>query len=84
MRTSRRSGIQLLGPGGLILVVVLALIALVVFVSIAARTPSVNPSGPCIDGPEMGSVGQPVGNGNFRFDCSGGGSTIVHLGSAGN
>ncbi len=62
----RRSGIRVRGLGGLILVVVLALIALVAFISIAARAPSVNPSGPCIDGPELGSVGQPVGNGNFR------------------
>jgi hypothetical protein len=68
----------------LILVFILALIALIVFVAIATRAASVSPSGPCIDGPEMGSVGQAVGNGNFRFACAGGGSTIVHLGNAGN
>ena len=70
----RRSGIRVRGLVGLILAVVLALIALVAFISIAVRAPSVNRSGPCIEGPEFGSVGQPVGNGNFRFDCSGGDS----------
>jgi hypothetical protein len=74
------------GRPGLILAVVLALIALIAFVTIASRVraPSVSPSGPCVGGPATGSVGQPVGNGNYRFDCSGGGSTIVHLGNAGN
>jgi len=72
------------GIGGLIIMVILALIAIGVFASIASHQSSVNPSGPCIDGPVMGAPGQPVGNGNYRFACAGGGSTIVHLGNPGN
>jgi hypothetical protein len=37
--------------------------------------------GPCIGGPIMGAAGQPVGHGSYRFDCSGGGSAVVHLGN---
>jgi hypothetical protein len=38
-------------------------------------------SGSCVGGPASGSSGQPVGDGNVRFPCSGGGSVTVHLGN---
>jgi hypothetical protein len=59
--------------------VLVPLIGLGVFASSVQQQVSHN--GPCIGGPASGATGTPVGNGNFRFDCAGGGSTIVHLGN---
>jgi hypothetical protein len=47
--------------------------------SVAHHTPST--SGPCDGGPDMGSTGVSIGHGNYRFPCSFGGSTVVHLGN---
>jgi hypothetical protein len=66
---------------GLILMALVILIAVIVFASIANSGPGVDPSGPCVGGPAMGEAGQPVGNGNYRFSCVDGGSTVVHLGN---
>lgn len=56
------------------------LAGIIAIAAIASSAPQVSNKGPCVGGPVMGSVGQPVGNGNYRFDCDGGGSTVVHLG----
>lgn len=40
-----------------------------------------DPSGPCMGGPIQGESGQSIGNGNYRFACVDGGSTVVHLGN---
>jgi hypothetical protein len=61
--------------------VITLLIAVVIAITIASRGSSNSPSGPCIGGPAPGFAGVSVGNGNYRFDCLGGGSTIVHLGN---
>lgn len=29
----------------------------------------------------QGGTGQSIGNGNYRLDCSGGGSIVVHIGN---
>jgi hypothetical protein len=60
-----------------------AIIAIIVFVSVAHSMSSPNPSGPCVGGPELNSPGQPVGHGDYRFTCTGGGSTVVHIGKLG-
>jgi hypothetical protein len=57
------------------------LIGIIAVASVANSAPRVNPSGPCIGGPIFGAAGQPLGRGNYRFECSGGGSTVVHLGN---
>jgi hypothetical protein len=56
-------------------------IGIIAVASVANSVPRVNPSGPCIGGPIFGAAGEPVGHGNYRFECSGGGSTVVHLGN---
>ncbi len=66
---------------GVAVLVLAMLIAIIVFASIANSRPAVNPSGPCMGGPVMGQAGQSMGNGNYRFSCVFGGSTIVHLGN---
>jgi hypothetical protein len=56
---------------------------IVIFISIFVKAHNAlnpNPNGPCVGGPAMGSTGQPIGNGNYRFACVDGGSTVVHLG----
>jgi len=57
------------------------LIGIAVFASMAHSFSSPSPSGPCVGGPVMGATGQPVGNGNYKFPCTGGGSTVVHIGN---
>jgi hypothetical protein len=57
------------------------LIGIIAIGSIASSRLHVSHSGPCIGGPAPGATGQPVGHGNYRFDCVGGGSTVVHLGN---
>jgi len=67
------------GIAGLIILI----IGIVITVIVATKVHSgmnVNHNGPCMGGPEMGATGQPIGHGNYRFPCSGGGSTVVHLG----
>jgi hypothetical protein len=64
----------------------LALGLVIVIVTFAATANTAaqvrpNPSGPCDGGPEMGTTGTSLGNGNYRFPCEFGGSTVVHLGS---
>jgi hypothetical protein len=56
-------------------------IAIIVFASVLSAVPHVDHSGPCLGGPAQGSTGQPVGHGNYRFNCVFGGSTVVHLGN---
>jgi hypothetical protein len=73
------------GPG-LVIAVIGGIIALIIFATIASHRSSdspfgQNPSGECAGGPAPGAAGQPVGNGNFRFPCAGGGSTVVHIGN---
>jgi hypothetical protein len=70
-------------PGRLIVAVILLIIVVVVLIARHSASPS-SPSGPCVGGPVMGSAGQPLGNGNYRFTCADGGSTVVHLGGSGN
>jgi hypothetical protein len=57
------------------------LIGIIAIASVASSGPHVSHSGPCVGGPAPGATGQPVGHGNYRFDCVGGGSTVVHLGN---
>jgi hypothetical protein len=57
------------------------LIAVIAFASIASSMPRVSHSGPCVGGPAQGAAGVPIGHGNYRFNCVGGGSTVVHLGN---
>jgi hypothetical protein len=64
----------------LVLGVLVPLIGFGVFAS-SVQQSQVSHNGPCIGGPAPGAAGTPVGNGNFRFDCVGGGSTVVHLGN---
>ena len=74
-----RTGLRVGGIAGLIILI----IAIVIVVIVATRVHSVmnvSPNGPCLGGPEMGATGQPIGHGNYRFPCSGGGSTVVNLG----
>jgi hypothetical protein len=72
-------------PGRLIVAVVL-LVIVVVLIARHSASPSrpTFPSGPCAGGPVNGSTGQSLGNGNYRFRCADGGSTVVHLGGSGN
>jgi hypothetical protein len=56
-------------------------IAIIAVASIATYRPHVGNKGPCIGGPALGSSGTAIGNGNYRFDCVDGGSTVVHLGN---
>jgi hypothetical protein len=56
------------------------IVGIIAAVAIASSGPEISNDGPCIGGPVMGSAGQPIGNGNYRFDCEDGGSTVVHLG----
>jgi hypothetical protein len=80
------------GPGALragrgvrLVVVIAALvvmaIAIGVFVNIAHSFVHSGPSNACVGGIVSGSAGQPVGNGDVRFPCTGGGSVTVHLGN---
>lgn len=70
-------------PGALIVAVVVLVIVVALLIAHHSASPS-SPSGPCVGGPIMGSTGQPLGNGNYRFSCADGGSTVVHLGGSGN
>lgn len=58
---------------------------LIIVIIAAASTyrsaPHISNHGPCLGGPAIGSAGAPIGNGNFRFNCVDGGSTVVHLGN---
>jgi len=69
--------------GGIAGLIILLIVIVIVIVIVATRVHSVmnvSPNGPCVSGPELGATGQPIGHGNYRFPCSGGGSTVVHLG----
>jgi hypothetical protein len=74
-----RTGLRVGGIAGLIIAVIAIIIAVIV-ASGAVSSMHPNPHGPCVGGPAQGATGQPVGHGNYRFPCSGGGSTVVHLG----
>jgi hypothetical protein len=63
-----------LGVGALIVIIFAASVGS----GVANHAPST--SGPCQGGPVMGSAGVSVGDGNYRFPCADGGSTVVHLG----
>jgi hypothetical protein len=65
---------------GLIIAIIAILIAVIVIAVNAHSGMSVSHKGPCMGGPVLGATGEPVGNGNFRFPCADGGSTVVHLG----
>jgi hypothetical protein len=67
------------GIAGLIILIIAIVIAVIVVTRVHSVM-NVSPNGPCIGGPEQGAAGQPIGHGNYRFSCSGGGSTVVHLG----
>jgi hypothetical protein len=81
----RRFGTTRLPTGGIVaLIAAILAIVIVIAAIIAANVHSgmnVSHRGPCVGGPAPGATGQPVGNGNYRFPCAGGGSTVVHLGS---
>jgi hypothetical protein len=62
-----------LAVGGLAVIIAIS--------AISSSVPQVSHKGPCVGGPAMGSAGQPVGHGNYRFDCVDGGSTVVHFGN---
>ena len=76
----RPIGLGAIGGIGLLLMAILLAIGFAIFVSIA-HSMSPSPSGPCQGGPAMGQSGQSIGNGNYRFNCVDGGSTVVHLGN---
>jgi len=76
-----RAGAACYRPADLLVLLITLLIAVVTAITIASWESSNSPSGPCIGGPVPGSTRVSVGNGNYRFDCVGGGSTIVHLGN---
>jgi len=64
------------GIAGLIVTVIVIVIAVIV----ASRVVSgmhPSPRGPCVGGP----VQWAAGHGNYRLQCSGGGSTVVHFGN---
>ena len=81
----RRFGTTRLPTGGIVaLIAAVVAIGIVIAAIIAANVHSamnVSHKGPCVGGPAPGATGQPVGNGNYRFPCMGGGSTVVHLGN---
>jgi hypothetical protein len=84
-RSSRPSRAPVTGPG-LVVAAIGAIIALIIFGVIASHMSSgspfgQDPSGSCLGGPAPGAVGQPIGNGNVRFQCVDGGSTVVHVGN---
>jgi hypothetical protein len=58
------------------------LIVVIIAASLGSAVSNDKPStsGPCVGGPDLGSSGVSVGQGNFRFPCTFGGSTVVHLG----
>ena len=75
----RRTGLLVGGIAGVIITIIMIVIVIVIFAKAqSAMTP--DPSGPCMGGPVQGATGEPVGHGNYKFPCEGGGSTIVHLG----
>jgi len=76
-----RYGPPIGGIAGLIIMAIVIVLTVVIFISVASHGPSVSPSGPCIGGPAPGAVGQSIGNGNYKFQCVDGGSTVVHLGN---
>jgi hypothetical protein len=81
--SSRRRG-QMTGPGlvaAIIGLVIFVIIAITIFSHMSSDFGTPSPSGPCVGGPMMGETGQSIGNGNFRFQCADGGSTVVHLGN---
>jgi hypothetical protein len=59
----------------------LILIVIAAFVAFGRLQSSSSPSGSCVGGPVTGSTGQSMGNGNYKFNCADGGSTIIHLGN---
>ncbi len=75
-----RSGPRIGGIAGLIIGIAGLVIVLIVVASLH-HSVSVSPKGPCVDGPVSGAAGTPIGHGNYRFPCSGGGTTVVHLGN---
>ena len=76
----RGAGFRAGGAAGVIIAIVAIVVAIIVVVQARSAT-HVSPSGPCVGGPAMGAAGEPVGNGDFRFPCEDGGSTVVHLGN---
>ena len=80
----RRQGPVYTGVAGVVVAIMAVIVfVIIVFAIIAAhafRAAQPNPGGPCVGGPEMGATGQPIGHGDYRFPCAGGGSTVVHLG----
>jgi hypothetical protein len=71
---------------GALVSVVLFVVALVIMIALfhhsqAGSGGSGDSGGACIGGPATGAAGTPVGHGNYRFPCAGGGSTIVHIGN---
>jgi hypothetical protein len=75
-----RGGLRVGGIAGLIILLIGIIIVIVIVATRVHSVMSVSPNGPCVGGPEQGATGQPIGHGNYRFFCSGGGSTVVHLG----
>jgi hypothetical protein len=65
----------------LLMVVFLILIVIAAFVAFGRLHLFTSPSGSCVGGPVTGSTGQSLGNGNYKFTCADGGSTVVHLGN---
>jgi hypothetical protein len=77
----RGSGPAASAVAGVSLVVTLIGILVFVIAAVALHAhESGGGPGPCVGGPVMGSTGQSLGNGKFRFPCADGGSTVVHLG----
>jgi len=71
---------------GALVGVVLFVVALVIMIALfhhsqAGSGSSGGSGGACIGGPATGASGTPIGHGNYRFPCPGGGSTIVHIGN---
>lgn len=72
-------------PAGMLVSAVVFIVALVIIIATFHHSQSHGGSGGsdgvCVGGPATGAAGTPIGHGNYRFPCSGGGSTIVHIGN---
>ena len=61
-------------------IAVQAVAAIIFFVAVASSGPSVDRSGPCMGGPEIGATGRDTGDGeHFVLPCAGGGTVTVRV-----
>jgi hypothetical protein len=62
---------------------VLIVMIIAAFVAVSNLNWFSGPSGsaPCVGGPVPGGTAQSIGSGNYKFNCAGGGSMVVHVGN---